>query len=64
MVGSLILVAVYYPILNPIQYQIDSHDDLPSVDYYILTTPIPLAILWVSWRLNKKAQQLKKEEKR
>jgi hypothetical protein len=63
MMGSLILVAVYYPILNPIQYQIDSHDNLPSVGYYLIMTPIPLAILWVSWRFNKKAQQLKREEK-
>jgi hypothetical protein len=58
MLGALILVSVYYPVLNPIQYEIDSHKDLPSVGYYIIMTPIPLAILWVSWKLNRKAQQL------
>jgi hypothetical protein len=63
MLGALILVSVYYPVLNPIQYEIDSHEDLPSVGYYIIMTPIPLAILWVSWKLNRKAQQLKREEK-
>lgn len=63
MLGALILVAVYYPLLNPIQYEIDSHKDLPSVGYYIIMTPISLAILWASWKLNRKAQQLKREEK-
>lgn len=63
MLGALVLVSVYYPVLNPIQYKIDSHEDLPSVGHYIIMTPIPLAILWVSWKLNRKAQQLKQEEK-
>jgi glycerol uptake facilitator-like aquaporin len=63
MLGALILVWVYYPILNPIQYSIDSHQDLPSISYYIVMTPIPLAILWASSHFNKKAQQLKQDEK-
>jgi hypothetical protein len=62
--GALILVVVYYPLLNPIQYEIDSHQDLPSVGYYIFMTPIPLAILSASWYFNRKAQQLKREESR
>lgn len=64
LLGALILVAVYYPILNPIQYEIDSKQDLPSAGHYLIVTPIPLAILWASWRFNRKAQQLKREEKR
>jgi hypothetical protein len=64
MLGVLILVAVYYPLLNPIQYRIDSHEDPPSVGYYMVMTPIPLAVLWASWKFNRKAQQLKREEKK
>jgi len=63
MLGALILVAVYYPLLNPIQFKIDSHEELPSAGYCIFMTPIPLAILCGSWYFNRKAQQLKRAAK-
>jgi len=60
MTGAIILVFFYYPLLNPIQFKIDSHEDTPSIGYYIFVTPIPLLILFAVWRFNCKAQRIKK----
>jgi uncharacterized membrane protein len=35
-----------------------------SLAYYIIITPIPLALLLASWYFNRKAQRLKREEKK
>jgi uncharacterized membrane protein YedE/YeeE len=61
MIGAIILVSVYYPLLNPVQFKIDSHQDTPSVGYFIFATPIPLLILSASWYFNRKAQHIKRE---
>ena len=61
-VGAFILVAVYYPLLNPVQFKIDSHQESPSVWHYIFATPIPLLILAASWYFNRKAQRMKRDE--
>ena len=52
------------PVLNPGLTRIETHQELPSVGYYIVLTPIPLAVLLASWYFNRKAQQLKGEEKK
>jgi hypothetical protein len=62
MIGAFILVTVYYPPLNPVQFKIDSHQSTPPVSHFIFVTPIPLLILSASWYFNCKAQRLKREE--
>jgi hypothetical protein len=62
-VGAGILVAVYFPLLNPGQYRIETHQEMPSVVYYIVATPIPLLILGAAWYCNRKAQRMKRDEK-
>jgi hypothetical protein len=63
MFGALFLVSVYMPVINPGLTRVEMHKDLPSVGYYIVLTPIPLTMLLASWYCNRKAQQLKQEEK-
>jgi uncharacterized membrane protein len=62
--GVFLLVGLYMPVLNPGLTRIETHQELPSVGYYIVLTPIPLAVLLASWYFNRKAQQLKGEEKK
>jgi uncharacterized membrane protein len=62
--GAFLLVGVYMPVINPGQTRIETHQELPSVGYYIIMTPIPLAVLLASWYFNRKAQLLKRGEKR
>lgn len=50
------------PLINPEQTILETHRDLPSIGYYVILTPIPLAILAASWFLNKEAQRLKPEQ--
>jgi len=62
-VGAGILIAVYFPILNPGQYRIEAHHESPSVAYYIIVKPFPLLILGVAWYWNRKAQRMKRDMK-
>ena len=61
--GAFILVCVYFPLLNPRMHQIETGQTGEPLGYYVLLTPIPLLILVASWRLNRKAQKLKQEDK-
>jgi hypothetical protein len=61
--GAFLLVIVYMPLINPGQTKIETHHGLPSAGYYIMMTPIPLAVLLASWYFNRKAQQRKRDEK-
>lgn len=61
--GAFILVGVYMPVLNPVQTKIETHQELPSLGYYFVVTPIPLAVLFAAWYFNRKAQRLKGEQK-
>jgi hypothetical protein len=61
-VGAGLLVAIYFPILNPGQYRIEAHHEVPSVGYYIIATPFPLLILGAAWYWNRKAQRMKRDE--
>lgn len=61
LVGAFVLVAVYFPVLNSGQARIELHGELPSLGYYILMTPIPVAMLIASWFCNRTAQRLKRE---
>jgi hypothetical protein len=60
--GVFLLVGIYMPVINPEQTRIETPQELPSVGYYIVLTPIPLAILLASWYFNRKAQQLRGEK--
>jgi hypothetical protein len=61
--GAFLLVGIYMPLINPVQTKIETHQESPSVSYYIILTPIPLAVLSASWYFNRKAQRLKRDEK-
>jgi hypothetical protein len=62
--GVIVLVAVYFPILNPGFYEISlHHQSLPSTIRYFLGTPVALLILVAGWYFNRKAGQLKKPRK-
>lgn len=63
LVGAGILVAVYFPLLNPGQYKIETGHVGEPISHYALLTPIPVVILVVSWRLNRKSQALKQAQK-
>jgi hypothetical protein len=63
-IGVIFLIGVYFPILNPGFYRISlHHQSLPSIGHYILGTPIGLSILAVGWYFNRKAAQLKKNQR-
>ena len=61
-VGAFLLIGLYMPLINPGLTKVETHRELPSVGYYILLTPIPLAVLSASWYFNRKAQRLKRDE--
>ena len=63
MVGAVLLVFVFYPNINPIQYRIDNHQQAAPMSRYILGTPISFLILAGAWYFNRKAQKLKRDEK-
>jgi len=62
--GVFLLIGVYMPVINPGLTRIETHQELPSVGYYIVLTPIPLSVLLASWYFNRKAQQLKGDKKK
>jgi hypothetical protein len=63
MVGTVLLVCTYYPVINPIQYRIDNHSETAPMIRYILGTPVSLLILSGAWYFNRKTQKLKRDEK-
>src|SRR6266852_9870150 len=63
MLGAVLLVFTYYPVINPIRYRIDNHHEPAPVSRYILGTPVSLLILSGAWYFNRKAQKLKRDEK-
>jgi hypothetical protein len=63
-IGVVALVGVYFPILNSGFYLTSVHEKaLPSIAHYVVGTPIALLILAIGWRLNRKAERLRKEER-
>lgn len=60
--GAAFLVAVYFPLLNPGLFKIESHNRDAPIAWYIFGTPIALLILCLSWFYNRKAQKLKRGE--
>ena len=63
MLGAVLLVWVYYPNINPIQYRIDSHQERPPMSRYVCGTPVSLLILVGAWYFNRKARRFKRDEK-
>ena len=47
------------PLINPGQDRIETHQEPPSIAYYIVMTPIALAVLFASWYFNRMAQHFK-----
>jgi hypothetical protein len=63
MFGAVLLVAVYFPVINPEQYRLESHQETASLSRYIVGTPISFLILGGAWYFNRKARRLKRDEK-
>lgn len=62
LIGAVALVGVYYPVINPGQFSLDSgRDDMP-LGWYIIGTPVAVFILVIAWRLNCRARHLKQED--
>jgi hypothetical protein len=59
LVGAVALVAVYYPLLNPVQFNLDTGQDYVPLSRYIFGTPGSLLILAAAWHSNCKARRLK-----
>jgi len=63
LVGALALVAVYYPMLNPEQFSLDSGQDSAPLGRYLFGTPASLFILAAAWHFNCQAMRKKQQEK-
>ncbi len=48
------------PLINPEQTRLETHGQRFPLGYYLIATPIPLALLGVAWSLNSKARALKR----
>jgi len=57
--GAILLVFIYYPGVNPMQFRLDNHGTPASLSRYIVGTPVSILILAVAWYFNGKAQKLK-----
>jgi hypothetical protein len=69
MLGAVLLVYVYLPLINPPLYRIDSQRDriasqqkTAPIGRYICGTPASLVILRGAWHFNRRAQRVKQEE--
>ena len=62
LIGAVSLVAVYYPILNQVQFSLDSDLDSVPLSRYVLGTAASLFILAAALHFNRKAIRLKREE--
>jgi glycerol uptake facilitator-like aquaporin len=63
MVGAVLLVFTFYPVINPIQYRIDNDRETAPVSRYIFGAPVSFLIVSGAWYLNRKTQKLKRHEK-
>jgi predicted Co/Zn/Cd cation transporter (cation efflux family) len=61
MSGAILLVFTYYPIINPIQYRIDSHGETVQARRLLVGTPVSLMILSGAWYFNRKTRKLKSD---
>jgi len=61
MTGAILLVLTYYPIINPIQYRIDSHGETVQATRLLVGTAISLMILSGAWYFNRKTRKLKSD---
>ena len=61
MTGAILLVFTYYPIINPIQYRIDSHGETVQATRLLVGTAISLMILSGNWYFNRKTRKLKSD---
>jgi hypothetical protein len=60
--GAFLIVAVYFPVINPGQYRLESHQETAPLSRYIIGTPISLLILGGAWHFNRKARRMKQDE--
>ena len=56
--GAFVLIGVLMPLINPEQTKLETHGQHFPLSYYLIATPIPLAILAAAWYLNSKATAL------
>jgi hypothetical protein len=63
MIGAVLLVFTYYPIINPTQYGLDNNRETAPLGRYLFGTPVSLLILSGAWYFNRKTRKLKRDEK-
>jgi hypothetical protein len=57
--GAVLLVVVWFPVINPAQYEMLSHQKSPPLARYLVGTPVALLVLARAWYFNRKARTLK-----
>ena len=62
--GAVVLVATYFPLLNPTQYKLNSNGSESLALRYVVGTAISLATLACSWKCNRHAKRSGAEGKR
>lgn len=58
--GAVLLVVVWFPVINPAQYEMLSHQESPPLARYLVGTPVALLVLARAWYFNRKARTLKR----
>jgi hypothetical protein len=58
--GTLLFGFAIFPLVNPTQWRLNfGADYLPAV---VISLVVSVLIMWMAWRLSRKAQQLKQDE--
>jgi hypothetical protein len=72
--GAVLLAFVYFPVINPVQFGMDSHQAMPvqnemnhhqasaPISRYVFGTLASFLVLLEAWYFNRKAQRLKQDE--
>ena len=61
-IGAFVLVATYFPLLNPTQYRLNSDGSESLVLRYVIGTAISLATLACSWKCNRHAKRARLQD--
>jgi H+/Cl- antiporter ClcA len=59
MLGAVLLVVVWFPVINPGKYEMLSHQASAPLARYLVGTPVALLMLAGAWHFNRKARRLK-----
>jgi lysylphosphatidylglycerol synthetase-like protein (DUF2156 family) len=59
-VGAILLVFVFYPHINPVQYRFDSGQESAPINHYIVGVPVSLLFLAGAIYFNRKARKIRR----